>query len=74
MLKHVKVQIKRQSIRKWLEPVKDVLHRYPGGCQKAVMQVHYIVYMTRAYLWHENPGENRMNSKAVRPASIKHKY
>ena len=26
-------------------------------CQKAVMHVHFIVYMTRAYLW-----ENRMNT------------
>ncbi len=25
-------------------------------------------------IWHANPGENRMNSKAVRAASVKHKH
>ena len=25
-------------------------------------------------LYHPNPGENRMNSKTVRAASVKHKY
>ncbi len=25
-------------------------------------------------MWHANPGDNRMNRKEVRAASVKHKY
>ena len=54
-------------------PFKDGLHRYPPWCQIKVIQVHFIVYKTRAYLqksqrrkdklWAELPPLN-MNTKA----------
>ncbi len=56
---------------KWLcLSVKDVLHRYPRGARK--QWCRYISLFI--WLGHANPGENRMNSKAVRAASAKHKY